>query len=283
MTAATTKIARGQFDIRLGIRTGDEVEELATAVTQMADDLHKYQAELIKSAKLAAIGEMASEVSHEIQNRISGVSLWIQYLDAEIEADDPRREYLQEVKQGLHGFLELLADLKQVYRTPILQLSEADLNTLVRESLRYVEQRVKDEEIKVDLRLDPDLPMLKCDGDKIKSVIINLLTNAIESGGNHIVVRTSVLNYQPADVRSSSTEQAVMLSVEDNGAGIAEKDLPRIFYPFHSTKAGGSGLGLAITSNLVTAHGGKIEVESQAGEGTTFTVTLQKRERVEAV
>lgn len=277
MAQATTKIARGQFDIRLDIKTGNEVEELATAVEQMADDLKNYQAELIKSAKLAAIGEMASEVSHEIQNRISGLSLWIQYLDAEIEEHDPKREYLQEMKQGLQGFLNLLAELKQFYKTPILQLSDADLNELVRESLRYVNQRVKEEEISVELRLDPELLVLRCDRDKIKSVIINLLINAVEARGNHIVVRTrtSDSRLQPSDIRPVEDQRVVELSIQDNGAGIADKDLPRIFYPFHSTKAGGSGLGLAITSNLVNAHGGKIEVESRVGEGTTFTVTLQ--------
>jgi len=275
MAQATTKIARGQFDIRLAINSGDEVEQLATAVTQMADDLKKYQAELIKSAKLAAIGEMASEVSHEIQNRISGLSLWIQYLDAEIEADDPRREYLQEMKQGLQGFLNLLADLKQFYRTPLLQLSDVDLNVLVRESVRDVGQRCKDEKIQIELRLDPHLPLLRCDADKIKSVILNLLINAVESGGNRIVVQTtSDFRPEQANIRPADGEQAVVLSVEDNGGGIAEKDLPRIFYPFYSTKGGGGGLGLAIASNLVNGHRGKIEVESRVGEVTTFTVTL---------
>jgi signal transduction histidine kinase len=285
MAEATTKIARGQFDIRLGVKTGDEVEELAAAVKQMADDLNKYQFELVKSAKLAAIGEMAAEVSHEIQNRISGVSLWIQYLDAEIAADDPRREYLQEMKQGLQGFLNLLADLKQFYRTPLLQLSDANLNALVRESLLYVGERVKEGAIEVDLQLDPDLPAVKCDGDKIKSVILNLLINAIESGGNHMVVQTRISDFRPQTsdlrpqtpvVRGMDDHLTVELSIEDNGVGIAEEDLPRIFYPFHSTKAGGSGLGLAIASNLVTAHGGKIEVESRPGGGATFTVRFQE-------
>lgn len=267
MTKATTEIAHGQFDIHLGIKTGDEVEELAAAVKQMADDLNKYQAELIKSAKLAAIGEMAAEVSHEIQNRISGVSLWIQYLDAETSADDPRREYLEEMKQGLQGFVNLLGELKQFYRTPILELSEVDLNALATESLRFVEQRAKDEKISIDKQLDPGLPLVKCDGDKIKSVIINLLINAIESGGDRVVIQTAF--------RADRDLCKVEFSINDNGGGIAEKDLPRIFFPFHSTKAGGSGLGLAIASNLVNAHGGKIEVKTGVGEGTTFTVSLK--------
>ena len=279
VAGSTAKIARGQFDIGLTVNTGDEVEELAAAVKQMANDLKKYQAELIRSAKLAAIGEMASEVSHEIQNRVSGLSLWIQYLDAEIEESDPKREYLQEMKQGLKGFITLLEDLKQLYRTPILDLSDVFLNELVRDSLQYVEQRIEDQKIVVELRLDSELPLLTADADKVKSVILNLLINAVESGGNRIIVETSSARRPPtADIKSTGEqpeESVIVFSVEDNGAGIAEEDLPRIFYPFFSTKASGSGLGLAIISNLVNAHGGKIEAHSEPGQGAKFTVTFQ--------
>jgi signal transduction histidine kinase len=268
VTRATADIARGQFDLTLGIATGDEVEELAVAVQRMAEDLKTYQAELIKSAKLATIGEMASEISHEIQNRISGLSLWLQYLDAEVEADDPKREYLKEMKQGLQGFMELLAALKQFYRTPILQLSEVNLNELVRESLPYIQERIEARKINVELQLDSSLPLVTCDAEKITSVILNLLVNAVDAvaDGGRIRIHTGSQNHPDG--------QTAILSVTDNGQGIAEEDLPRIFYPFYSTKAGGSGLGLAIASNLILAHGGKIEVKSRVGEGTTFTVIL---------
>lgn len=280
MAEATTKIARGQFDISLGIKTGDEVEELATAVKQMADDLKKHQIELIKSAKLAALGEMASEVSHEIQNRISGLSLWIQYLDDEIGQDDPKREYLQEMKEGLQGFNQLLADLKQLYRTPVLQMIDSDLNEIVRESLPYVEQKVREKDMQVELQLDPELPVIRCDGNGIKGVILNLLLNAVEAGADRITVTTGT-EIEPENSQTLPSE-SVVLSVRDNGPGISPSELPQIFYPFHSTKPGGSGLGLAIASNLVTAHGGKIKVESEVGHGAKFTVTFKTASMVNA-
>ncbi|HLE63970.1 MAG TPA: sensor histidine kinase [Pyrinomonadaceae bacterium] len=280
MAEATTKIARGQFEIGLKVSTGDEVEELAIAVKRMADDLNNYQTELIKSAKLAAVGEMTSEISHEIQNRISGLSLWIQYLDAEVEPGDPRREYLDEMKQGLQSFTGLLNSLKQVYKTPILKLEEADLNQVVKQALSYIEQRIVDRKLEVELRLIPGPLQLCCDVDKITSVILNLFINAAEAieEGGRILVQTSDFKPESLEVSPSAgqvEERVVKLSVTDNGCGISEQDLPRIFYPFYSTKAGGSGLGLAIASNFVSAHGGKIEVESRVGQGTTFTVILQ--------
>jgi signal transduction histidine kinase len=271
---ATSRIAQGQLDIDLRVKTGDEVEDLALAVKRMADDLKRYHDELVRSAKLATIGEMASEISHEIQNRISGVSLWTQYLDAELDRDDPKREYLEEMKQGLRGFSGLLDDLKQFYRTPKLCFAPAHLNDLVTASLPSVEQRIKERHISVKLDLDPALPEVLCDGEKIKSVILNLVLNAIEAVPDEglIEIKTAAARPPAPDGRAGPTE--IKVSVRDNGCGIAEQDLPRIFYPFYSTKGSGSGLGLAIASNIVSAHGGKIEVESRVGGGTTFTVSL---------
>ena len=198
---STAKIAHGQFDINLAVTTGDEVEALAEAVKRMAGDLKNHQAELIKSTRLAAVGEMASEISHEIQNRISGLSLWIQYLDAEIEAHDPRREYLSEMKQGLKSFIVLLDELKQSYRIPVLHLSDVSLNALVQESLQFVAQRIEEWQIELDLQLDPQLPVLRCDADKIKSVIVNLLINATDEVGERgrIAVQTRRCKYSPSD------------------------------------------------------------------------------------
>jgi signal transduction histidine kinase len=241
-------------------------------VKRMADDLKRYQAELIKSAKLAAIGEMASEISHEIQNRISGVSLWAQYLDNELDKDDPKREYLEEMKQGLDGFLGLLQDLKQFYKTPILQLSDVNLNDLVKASLVHIERQARDRGIEVAQHLDPGLPVLKCDGEKIKSVIVNLLINAIEAVSDRSQIEIETCTESQPDGRT------VVFLVKDDGCGIAQEDLMRIFYPFYSTKGGGGGLGLAIASNLVSAHGGKIEVESSPGCGATFKVILNVNE-----
>ncbi len=117
VSAATNKIARGETDLDLDIKTGDEVEDLATAVNRMNRELQDFQKRLVQAAKLASMGEMTSEISHEIQNRISGISLWLQHLDSEIETDDPKQEYLDEMKQGLQGFMEMLASLKQYYKT----------------------------------------------------------------------------------------------------------------------------------------------------------------------
>jgi signal transduction histidine kinase len=270
VSAATAEIARGRFDVKLEGGAGDEVGELAAAVERMAEDLRDYQAKLVRSAKLATMGEMASEISHEIQNRISGLSLWIQHLDQEIGPDGPKRECLDEMKRGLRGFTDLLAGLKEVYRTPILDLRPADLNELARDSLRCIEEQAADRRIHVEAQLEAGLPAVQCDEEKMRSVIINLLTNAIEAvadGTGRVALRTRQ--------QERARGKAVVLSVEDNGCGIAGEDLERVFYPFYSTKGSGSGLGLAIASNIVAAHQGRLSIDSRPGHGAVFHVALE--------
>jgi two-component system NtrC family sensor kinase len=234
----------------------------------MAKDLREYQNELMHSAKMAAMGEMASEIAHEFQNRISGLSLWIQFLDSELPMQDPRKAFLEEMKKGLRSFLDLLDALKQFYKTPILHRTPTDINALVREAEGYVQNRLAESNTNLELNLAADLPNIEIDGEKIKSVLLNLLLNALEatSDGGHIQVRTTKA--------MEGDRSFIHLAVTDDGCGIEEHNLRRIFYPFHSTKAAGSGLGLAIASNMVNAHGGRIQVESKVGSGSTFTLIL---------
>lgn len=264
VSRATGKIARGETDLKLDIKTGDEVEDLANSVMQMNEDLKGYQKQLLQSAKLASMGEMTSEISHEIQNRISGISLWLQHLDSEIEPDDPRQEYLDEMKLGLVGFMQMLASLKQYYKTPILNLKDTDLNLLIVETLPFIEEKIKQKQIKIYKEFSNDLLKVKADEEKLKSVILNLLLNAVEATENkgEIVIKTR------------QTDGTVLFAIKDTGKGIEEENLSRIFYPFFSKKSGGSGLGLAISSNIVSAHKGRIEVESEVGKGAEFKVFL---------
>ncbi|MEZ5426229.1 MAG: ATP-binding protein [Pyrinomonadaceae bacterium] len=272
VSAATARIGRGEADLELDIRTGDEVEDLAGAVRRMNRELQSYQKQLVQTAKLAAMGEMTSEISHEIQNRISGISLWLQHLDSEIERDDPRREYLDEMKQGLSGFMEMLADLKQYYRRPVLDLKPLDLNRLAEETIPFAGELLERKKAVLKTDFERELPLISGDEEKLKSVILNLLLNAAES-----LTENGSVEIQ---TRSAPGEKGrtVLLRIADNGSGIAEEDLARIFYPFFSTKSGGSGLGLAISSNIVAAHQGRIEVSSELGKGTAFTISLMSWE-----
>lgn len=261
---ATKQIARGDLDIDVEVTTGDEVEDLARTFRAMTADLREYQEKLVRSAKLATIGELASEISHEIQNRISGISLWLQYLDSEIPDDDPRREYLNEMKQGLKGFMEMLANLKQYYKTPVLNVEPVDVAEIVGTAVRFAEAHTEGKEVGFSTETSDDIPPILADRELLKSVLLNVVINAaeaVEPGGEVSVVTERI-------------DGAILISVSDDGCGIPEDDLARIFYPFFTTKTSGSGLGLAIASNVVEAHSGKLHVRSERGAGSVFTIEL---------
>ena len=265
---ATIRIARGESISDLNIKSGDEIEDLAAAIQQMNVDLKNYQKRLVQSAKLATMGEMTARISHEIQNRVSGISLWVQYLDSELSDNEEIRGYLDEMKQGLNGFTDLLANLKSYYRTPDLDLSKVDLNRLIENTLQFVKEEATENNISINLNLAKSLPSIQADEEKLKGVVLNLIKNAIEAIGENgkIQIETEMLE----------ENEVIILTVTDNGNGISQEDLSQVFYPFYTTKSDGSGLGLAITSNLVSAHKGKIEVKSEIGKGTTFKVLLPK-------
>ena len=262
---ATALVGRGNFDLELDVETGDEIEDLAGAIKDLNADLIEYQSQLVQSAKLATIGEMASEISHEIQNRISGLSLWLQCLDTDAVTDSQRRQYVDEMKQGLEGFMIMLATLKQYYKTPVLMLASVNLNDLVSDSLLFVDEELVAKGLSLEKALDSDVPSFIGDDEKLKSVIINLVLNAIDAVEEGGTIRIKTERYD---------SERIGLSVVDDGCGIADEDLSRVFYPFYSTKDGGSGLGLAVCSNIISAHGGEIKVKSELGKGTEFRVLL---------
>ncbi len=266
VSRATTQIAKGQYELDLDVRTGDEVEALARSVSKVSIDLEEYQKRIVESARLAAMGEMTSEISHEIQNRISGVSLWLQHLDSEISDDDERKEYVDEMKLGLEGFIEMLRDLKAFYKKPVLDIVDFEFNELVAEAYAEVTDISSAKTIEFETRSDVDRIYCEGDREKLKGVLLNLIINAIEASPDcsTVVLETRRLPDQ------------VVFRVSDEGPGIKDSEKERIFNPFYSTKASGSGLGLAISQKIVSTHGGKLTVatDDSSVRGAVFELIL---------
>jgi len=226
------------------------------------------EAEIKRKDRLAAIGELAAGMAHEIRNPLASLSGSLQVLrGGEGMGDDDRR--LMDIAlvetDRLNSIVSEFLDYAKP-REPMRKLADltamlADVNSLVTNSSEFSEG--------VSFILDlPDYPVLAvCDPGQIKQVLMNLINNAaqsIEGGGT---VRLGI--------KDDGGGNAV-IEVEDDGAGIPEKDLDKIFFPFFSTKPGGAGLGLSIVFRIVDDHGGRIRVESESGLGSRFTVILPK-------
>ncbi len=233
---------------------------------------------LLQTQKLAAMGELAAGVAHEVNNPLAIIrqeAEWIGQLlrTAEMpegpqvsEIRDSLREIVQQVDRARDITLNLLNLARK--REPVIQ--QVDLNRVIRDMAALVEKEAKERNIQVINQLQADLPLLYSDGPLLRQVILNLLNNAwqaLEREGS-ITIATSLVE-----------DQLVRITITDTGGGIPPEYLGRIFDPFFTTRPPGSGtgLGLAISQGIIHNLGGEITVASRVGEGTTFTITLPVR------
>ena len=227
----------------------------------------RMEEERLKLEKLAAVGEVATMVGHDLRNPLQAIENAAYYLNNElpnlstsIPTPQKTREMLQVINDSVNYADKIVRDLRDFSATKKLTLTKTSINTIVEETLSQVE---RPENVKVITKLS-HLPKMKADKDMIKRVFLNLTMNgiqAMEKGGT-------------LKVLTRKTKGFVEVSFKDTGVGISKEDMKKIFAPFFTRKARGIGLGLAICKRIVERHGGRIEVESQKGKGSTFTVKL---------
>jgi two-component system NtrC family sensor kinase len=252
-------------------------EKLEATVTERTAQLKFAHQKLLQTDRLASLGQLAASVAHEINNPVAGVlnlSMLLQRILKEDGIPPGRiqefRKYLTQITHETSRVGRIVSDLLAFSRRSKPQRSPADLNRIISITLSLCEHKLKMTNVAVETSLTPNLPQIPCDSSQIQQVLLNLVMNAAEATsprGNGIVRVATAL---------APNGQAVLITVADNGEGIAPENLSKIFDPFFTTKPEGKGvgLGLAVLYGIVDAHGGEVDVKSAAGEGTTFTVSL---------
>lgn len=235
------------------------------------EELKTMTAQLWQAAKLATVGELAASIAHELNNPLATVSLRVDSLLAQTPEDDPSHRPLSIVEQEVERMSNLVANLLQFSRTSQPQPSTLDLRDEIANTLELVHSHLSNRSINVALEFAPGVQMAQADRQQLRQVFLNVLTNAADAmplGGTlTISAVSSTLNGQVP---------AVTIQFTDTGIGIAEEDLPRVTEPFFTTKpeGKGTGLGLPICKRIVQEHGGKCEIESEVGKGTTVRIRL---------
>ncbi|MBI3610947.1 MAG: PAS domain-containing protein [Nitrospirae bacterium] len=247
--------------------------------------IRKMEIEIENKKRLATIGEMAAGMAHEIRNPLASISGSLQVLQKTLRLDHEESRRLMEIAlketERLNGIIT--AFLLYARPTP-LNKKQCDINHLVMETLSLLQnsQEYRDR-IRFDSNLTPGALKTAVDPDRIRQVFWNLSINAIEAmtlGGRLLVTtRPVTIQSHPDPVRTSWAE--VIFS--DNGCGIRQEDIGKIFYPFFTTKDRGSGLGLSIVYRIVEEHQGRIHVDSRPGQGTQFTLLLPMIEPTPAI
>ena len=232
--------------------------------------LNAAQAQLLQSAKLAAVGELSASVAHEINNPLYAARNSLYLVEQDMDADHPQRAFLAIAQQELGRIARIITRMRDFYRPTRAELTATSVNILLRETLELVQTHLRHGHIHAVATLNPDLPATVAHADQLRQVFLNIILNACDAmpRGGDLRVTTQLLHARP------EAPPTIGIHITDTGVGIATEHLSHIFEPFYTTKVQGTGLGLAISAHIITQHSGRISVESEPGQGTTFTILL---------
>lgn len=247
-----------------------ELEETQQELQARITAQREAESRLVQAAKLAAVGEMAAGVAHELNNPLTSVVGFTELsLDA-LPLDSPVRGDLDLVLREAQRARSVVRRLLDFARQGETVRVRADINEVVEDVVALTKHFLQTSGIRLEVRLGQGLPWGRVDRNQIKQVLINLVNNAMYAmpAGGTLVLETSL--------HERYAQRWLRLDVRDSGIGIPAENLGRIFEPFFTTRAahGGTGLGLSVTYGIVTDHKGMIEVESEPGSGSLFTVWL---------
>ncbi len=266
LVEGTRRVSEGDLDVTIPVSGRHELGQLAKAFNDMTRNLADIHRQLAQADKLASVGRLAAGIAHEINNPLTGVLSYASLLRKRMEHDVPACEDLDVIVRETVRCRGIIRGLLDFARPTAPARKPMDLNDVVRRSVSVVMTQLSMNHVDLSLDLAADLPLVQADANQIQQVVVNLLLNAadaIGSDGGKIRATTTV------------TATAIELLLKDSGHGIPPEDLPRIFEPFFTTKGNhGTGLGLAVSWGIVEAHGGSLEVHSEVGDGTSFTLSL---------
>lgn len=242
-------------------------QEILGAVVVFKDlSEHKVFEDRVRRVdRLAAVGELAAGVAHEIRNPLAAISGSVQILVDELPEDHSSRVFGDVVLKEVDRLNAVIEDLLYFAKPSKNFVSCVHPNELVANTLSLLSPSLKKELVVLDKYFDPTLGLIAVDAELIKQVLVNLLLNAVQAlppEGGKITVSTQTAN------------EGIEIIVKDSGTGMDPESLPRIFDPFFTTKVTGTGLGLAVSNKIVEIHRGYIRVESTVGIGSTFTICL---------
>jgi two-component system NtrC family sensor kinase len=291
LLTAIKKAAGGNLDQTVAIRSRDELGELSDSFNKMiselkrsrdaieewtqtlekrvqerTQELERVQDQLIHAGKMAALGELAAGVAHEINNPLTGVLTFSSLMLKKADENHPWKKDLETIVQQTSRCRNIVKGLLDFARQRKPDKKEWDIHTLIERTLTLVEKQAPFQNITIVKEFGPHIPLLFIDGDQVQQVFMNILLNAADAmtEGGTLTIKTGWRD---------GTAEVVFT---DTGPGISREHLPRLFDPFFTTKqtGKGTGLGLAISYGIVQSHGGNIQAESERGKGATFRVTL---------
>jgi signal transduction histidine kinase len=271
-------VAAGHWAARVEVRSRDEIGQLADAFNEMTRQLAEQRERLVQTERVAAWRELARRLAHELKNPLFPLQLTVENLQRAREQtseqfDEIFFESTATLRAELENLKSIVSRFSDFAKMPPPEFEPVDLNELVRGAIKLFEPQlapVGRPHIAPELYLDENLPHPQADPTLLRRALENLILNSLDAmpAGGMLTVRTA------------HRTGAVRLEVTDTGAGLTPEECARLFTPYYTTKRHGTGLGLAIVQSVVSDHGGRIEVESAPGAGTTFRIELPMEQKI---
>lgn len=256
-------------------RTEKQLAEYTEKLEEMVDartrELRDAQEKLVRQERLALLGQVAGSMGHELRNPLGVISNAIYYLKMlQPDADDKVKEYLDMIEKEARTSDKIITDLLDFTRVKATDRKTVSISELIHQTLNRFPAPPS---VAVILNIPADLPSLFVDAQQVSQVLGNLTVNAYQAmpNGGKLVIR--------AELSNVSDQPFISIAVQDEGVGIPPENMKKLFEPLFSTKIKGVGLGLAVSRKLIEANDGYIEVSSEAGVGSTFTVFLPNHGR----
>ncbi len=272
LVGAAERIRAGALGVEVKIDRQDELGDLGRTFNQMSGELQTSAAqiqelhdqEMRRAAQLASAGELASGIAHEIKNPLVGVASGVDLLEGKLRDDPKAATVLSQIREQLRRMESAIRDLLSYARPKEPRLLWTAPEQLVDRVVSLVRPQAETAGVRIQKRAGADARQIHVDPELMTQALVNLALNGIQALGPGGVVGIS----------TDCVNGEVRISVSDTGAGIPEDRLDEIFRPFFTTKHQGTGLGLAITRGIVERHGGRLEVESEEGQGSQFTLVF---------
>jgi signal transduction histidine kinase len=250
----------------------DTVQERTAALQAEIQERKKLEAAKIQSERLAMVGTMAAQVAHEIRNPLGSITFNLDLIHREIDqlaradghSPNEARTLANEMRAEVRRIQRVIEDYLQFARLPKLQRQPVALNGFLDQKLAFLRTELERDKVKLRTHFDPALPAINADAEQLWQAMLNLIRNSRQamSDGGELTIGTW------------RDGNRALVRITDNGKGMTEDQLQKLFMPFFTTKREGTGLGLALVQQIVTEHGGHVECESVAGQGSTFTIFL---------
>jgi signal transduction histidine kinase len=264
-TAATARLEDAYATLSRRARSlTAELEEKNRLLAESVQRERRLEAEALRQSRLAAMGEMAAMLAHEVRNPLGAMELFTGLLLQDLRDRPDTQRLARQVAQGIVDLNHLVTNLLEFTRTQVPRQAVVDCSAVLEDALRYTADLRAAHGVSVVRQYEPAVPAAHADPELLRPVLLNLIRNAVQAMPGGGVVTVGV----------AAAGGAVDLTVTDTGPGIPAAEQETIFRPFYTTRAKGTGLGLSVARELVQAMGGTLGVTSAVGEGATFTVRL---------